>query len=166
MRSAGAPRARLAGGQSERSGAWLSRVCRIVQPFARKVPISAATVGMISIDRLEIVAERLAEAAGLEKVALHVDHDERGAGGIEAVRERLGGDFDHRCKLIAPRFPETLAAGVSKDVSAPAGASFETRRLQRRSSGRGRSVGRELITQCPAMWRPIVVRSAPAPSVR
>ena len=46
-------------------------------------------------DRRQIVAERLAEAALLQKVALHVDDDQRGMGRIELERERLGGDFDH-----------------------------------------------------------------------
>ena len=85
----GVPRARLAGGQSDRSGRWHSRVCRIVQPLSRKAPISAATVGTICDHRREIVAERLAEAAGLEEVALHVDHDERRARRIEAEGEGL-----------------------------------------------------------------------------
>ena len=34
----------------------------------------------------DVVAERLAEAAGLEEVALHVDDDQRGAAGVESDR--------------------------------------------------------------------------------
>ena len=78
--------------------------------------MSSATVGTISTHRPEVVAERLAKTAGLEKITLHVDDDQRGFGGIEGESERLGGDFDH--------------------------------------------------PQCPAMCRPIVLRSAFAASVR
>jgi hypothetical protein len=38
----------------------------------------------------DVIAERLAEAAGLHKVALHVDNDERGGRPVERDRLRLG----------------------------------------------------------------------------
>ena len=44
-----------------------------------------------ALQQRDVVAERLAEAAGLEKVALHVDDDERGRGRVKADGGRLGG---------------------------------------------------------------------------
>jgi hypothetical protein len=37
----------------------------------------------------DVVAEALAEAAGLDEIALHVDHDQRCLRGIERELERL-----------------------------------------------------------------------------
>ena len=85
--------------------------------FARNRAISAATVGTIAATGAKIVAERLAEAAGLDEIALHVDDDERDMFGVEREGERA--------------------------------------RRRHRS-----------CAQCPAMWRPMVVRSAPAAGVR
>src|SRR5271170_5339367 len=54
-------------------------------------------------DRRQIVAERLAEAARLDEVALHVDDDERGMGGIERIGKRRRRHFDHaRISLWSP----------------------------------------------------------------
>src|SRR5262245_18118868 len=43
-----------------------------------------------------VVAERGAEPAGFEKVALHVDDDEGGMGEVDMGRRRFGFDFDRR----------------------------------------------------------------------
>ncbi len=56
---------------------------------------ASATVGTIAVTRRQVVAERLAEAAGLEEIALHVDDDERGARGSKRKAKGLAGDFDH-----------------------------------------------------------------------
>ncbi len=71
-------------------------------------------------DRLEagdVVAKGVAEAAGLDEIALHVDDDQRHLAGREGEGKGLGVDGDHLC-------------------------------LRHR--------------QCPAMARPIEVRSASA----
>jgi hypothetical protein len=50
-------------------------------------------------DRLQagdIVAERVAEAAGLDEVALHVDEDQGKPAGLPGERERLGHDLRHQ----------------------------------------------------------------------
>ena len=95
MRSDGLPRSRLAGGQSERSA--LVRLARMQdRPALGAEQRDQRGDGRHDLDdRRQIVAERLAEAARLQKVALHVDDDQRGMGGIEVEWERLGGDFDH-----------------------------------------------------------------------
>ena len=51
-----------------------------------------------ALEQRDVVAERLAEAAGLEEVALHVDDDERGAAGVEgrSARARRRGGRAHR----------------------------------------------------------------------
>src|SRR5260221_1201026 len=69
-------------------------------------------------DRLQeanVVAERRADPARLDEVALHVDHDERGGAGLEAIREGLRGDRDHACPAIAGPITAMSAfeAGVS-----------------------------------------------------
>ena len=45
------------------------------------------------LQQRHVVAERFAEAARLEKVALHVDDDERGPFELDGERLRLGGDL-------------------------------------------------------------------------
>ena len=40
-----------------------------------------------------VVAERGAEAAGLEEIALHVDDDKRAMRKVDGKRRRLGGEF-------------------------------------------------------------------------
>ena len=50
-------------------------------------------------DRLQagdVVAERGAETAGLDEVALHVDHDQGELAGLPGERERLGRDLGHQ----------------------------------------------------------------------
>ena len=51
----------------------------------------------------DVVAEGGAEAARLEKVALHVDNDERGGSGIEGEGIRFGVDLRHACFLGTER---------------------------------------------------------------
>ena len=51
-------------------------------------------------EQRHVVAERLAEAARLEEVALHVDDDERGARQIE--RHRFGLGLDGRAHDALP----------------------------------------------------------------
>ena len=72
----GLPRRRLAGGQSDRSGLWHSRVWTIGRPAARKRVQQPAHVGHDRLQPGDVVAERFAEAAGLDEVALHVDDDQ------------------------------------------------------------------------------------------
>ena len=58
-------------------GRWPSRVCITKQPGMRARPRAARRFGSIvrrSCD--DIVAQHLAEAAGLEEIALHVDDEE------------------------------------------------------------------------------------------
>ena len=50
-----------------------------------------------------IVAEGGAEAARLEKIALHVDNDERGGSGIEGEGIWFGVDLRHACFLGTER---------------------------------------------------------------
>ena len=77
MRSVGAPRSTFARGASDRSGRWPSRVWMTSMPrAARRVEQRAARLDGRAQQR-DVVAERLAEAAGLEEVALHVDDHER-----------------------------------------------------------------------------------------
>ena len=87
MRMLGAPRSTLAGGASDRSGdgprGCGSPACR---PRARR-RARARQGATARCKQRDVVAERLAEAAGLEEVALHVDDDERRRRPVE--RDRL-----------------------------------------------------------------------------
>ncbi len=47
----------------------------------------------------DVVAERVAEAARLEEVALHVDDDQRGGGRVEFEGIGLSVDLRHACFL-------------------------------------------------------------------
>ena len=57
----------------------------------------------------DIVAEAVAEAALFDEVALHIDDDQRGAGGVERVGIGLGGDGDH----WVPPAPERSGAPLT-----------------------------------------------------
>ena len=84
------PRVSLAGGQSDRSGRWPSRVWMTSMPLlAGRVqhPLRGLDGGE---QQRGVVAELLAEPAGQDEVALHVDDDERRGGRVELDRERLG----------------------------------------------------------------------------
>ena len=114
MRKVGLPRMRLAGGQSDRSAAMrLARVHdRPARGFAR--PRAARRSARSRMQRRHVVAERGAEAAGLDEVALHVDDDERGLAGREAVLERRrGGDSECRHAASAVVWSAAAASGAS-----------------------------------------------------
>lgn len=88
------PRVSLAGGQSDRSGRWPSRV------WMTSIPISRALSSALGrLNRAEqqgsVVAEGLAKATGQHEVALHVDDQQRGGGRVEVEVERFGVDFRH-----------------------------------------------------------------------
>ena len=86
MRSEGSPRSTLCFGASERSGRWPSRVWITSIPAARAAASILRSGGDRGLQPRHVVAERLAEAARLEKIPLHVDDDEGGA--IELDHER------------------------------------------------------------------------------
>ncbi len=58
------------------------------RPAARQPSSSRRTWGTIACQRPHVVAERLAEAAGLDEVALHVDDDQGGTAARKS--ERVG----------------------------------------------------------------------------
>ena len=62
----------------------------------------------------DVVAQRLAEAARLEEVALHVDDDDRGAIRLDRDRLRLGVD-DQRLH-VSPPFKEDLTPAIISDA--------------------------------------------------
>src|SRR3954451_6918684 len=78
MRVARRPRARLLGGQSVMSGRWPSRVWMTGSPAARAAARHPLQRLHGRRQQSDVVPELLAEAAGLEEVALHVDDDQRG----------------------------------------------------------------------------------------
>ena len=51
-------------------------------------------------EQRDIIAEGMAEAAGLNEIALHVDHDERRMTRVEPVRIGVGRDVDHGTFLL------------------------------------------------------------------
>ena len=104
MRRLGSPRLSLAGGQSDRSGTCPSRVWITVRPTARAVVQHLLERGDDGLQVADVVAERLAEAARLDEVALHVDDHQRGGGGVERERVRLGGNGGHE------RFSQVVAS--------------------------------------------------------
>ena len=58
-----------------------------------------------ALEQRHVVAERLAEPAGLEKVALHVDDEERGLRPVEVNRRGLGGQtIAHKRHRSRPLF--------------------------------------------------------------
>ena len=64
-----------------------------------------------------VVAEHLAEAAGLEEIALHVDDQQRAMGGRERERVRFGGKVDGRCHPIDPvRGPPPVSGPLRPDA--------------------------------------------------
>ena len=71
------PRAFLAGGRSNRSGRWPSRVWRTGRPSDAPGRQQAAVRLDGAAKLRHVVAEHFAEAAGLEEVALHVDDQKR-----------------------------------------------------------------------------------------
>ena len=86
MRKLGAPRSILAGGASDRSGRWPSRVWMTSMPVcARRLQHAAQRLDRARKLR-DVVAERFAEAAGLQKVALHVDDQQRGRRPVDLDR--------------------------------------------------------------------------------
>ena len=62
-------------------------------PAARAASSTALHGATARAEQRHVVAERLAEAARLEEVALHVDDDQRGAREVERDRLRLGVDL-------------------------------------------------------------------------
>ena len=80
IRLLGAPRSSLAGGQSDLAGA------------VEQGPQRRDGAAQLS----DVVAEALAEAAGFEEVALHVDDEQRGGRGVEGERVRARIDGGHR----------------------------------------------------------------------
>ena len=60
---------------------------------------------MARAQQRDVVAERGAEAARLEKVALHVDDDQRGGGRVEFEGIRLSVDLRHAC-FLGTELPE------------------------------------------------------------
>ena len=90
MRLAPRPRTIFVGGQSARSGLWPSRVWITIMPVcARRVEHAPARRDH-RLQRRDVVAERLAEAARLDEVALHVDDDERRRFRVELELIRFG----------------------------------------------------------------------------
>ena len=116
MRSDGLPRSRLAGGQSERSGLWRLARMQDRPALGAEQRDQRGDRRHDGVDRRQVVAERLAEAALSRKSRCMSMTTSALCAGSKRKGERLGGDLDH--------------------------------------------------AQWPAMWRPIVVRSAPAASVR
>ncbi len=88
MRKLGAPRSTLAGGASDRSGRWPSRVWMTSMPVSRAASSTARDRLHRARQLRDVIAERFAEAAGLHEIALHVDDEKRGLGPVE--RDRLG----------------------------------------------------------------------------
>ena len=92
-RRADAPRSTLAGGTSDRSGRWPSRVWMTSSPArARGGEQRRGRARSAAREQRDVVAEHLAEAAGLEEIALHVDDDDRHPREIDLDVLRLGGD--------------------------------------------------------------------------
>ena len=75
-------------------------------PAARAACSTACKRRDRGLEQADVVAERLAEAAGLEKVALHVDDEKRRALERDGKRLRLGGDQGFH----GPSFSARLAA--------------------------------------------------------
>ena len=69
-------------------GQVASRVWMIGQPLRRNRPIRRGDGGHDGLQPRHVVAERRAEAAGLDEVALHVDDDQRRRGRDRARRGR------------------------------------------------------------------------------
>ena len=88
-----------------------------VQPEAARPGQQVAAARRHRGELREVVAEHVAEASGLEEVALHVDDDERGRRRREAVRIRPRvGDIDR----LAP----TPASAATGGMPAPMPTSF------------------------------------------
>ena len=110
MRSGPPPRARLAGGQSDRSGRWHSRVWMTGRPARRKPSMQPLGRRDAGRELRDVVAERGAEAARLEEVALHVDHHQRDARLRQFVGVRSGGgDGRHAALLQCPAMARPIA---------------------------------------------------------
>ena len=103
------PRTFLAGGRSERSGRWPSRVC--IDQQAGGAP--GRQQPAVRLDRAaqlrDVVAQHLAKAAGLEEVALHVD-DQQGAFGRPQF-ERIGLGRDGRRLRLHSNSPRRGTSG-------------------------------------------------------
>ena len=73
----------------------------------------------MALQPAHVVAQRRAEAAGLEEVALHVDdHAARCCAGVERVRVRAGGDRRHHAPAQRgrPRGGRAMCAADDRDV--------------------------------------------------
>ena len=139
MRRLGAPRSRLAGGQSDEVGPV--RLARVHDRPAARAP-GREQRGDRRDRRLQprhVVAERGAEAAGLDEVALHVDDDQRACG---PARRRT---------RTASRRARTVVMRRSRRGRAPPATAQRPRSPWCAS---------------PPMCAPIVRRSAPAPASR
>ncbi len=89
------PRASLAGGQSDRSGRWPSRVWTTSRPAPRAASRTRRVGSMARRKQRDVVAERFAEAARIDEVALHVDDDQRGGAGLESKGVRFRNHGGH-----------------------------------------------------------------------
>ncbi len=151
MRSAPCPRSRLAGGRSDRSGLWLSRVWMIGPALVAKQADQRRHGRDDRLEPRDIVAERVAEAALLDEVPLHVDHDERGLAGREGVGIGLGRDGDHG----AARW----RAGNEDECGIPSPLAGEGGSRRKRETDEG-------STNLPTPARPLIRRCAPPSPAR
>ena len=96
---------------NRRGPACAPRGCgRPASPCRRNSAISAATVGTMAVEPGDVVAKRVAEAALLDEVALHVDDDERHAGRVER-RSRRGGPGPETSSLSVPPYAGRSCCG-------------------------------------------------------
>ncbi len=137
MRSDGSPRSTLCLGASDRSGRCPSRVWMISMPALRAAASSDCSGGTAALQQRHVVAERLAEAAGLQEVALHVDDDEGGVIELDHQRGGLGFDaFDaHDLQRIGTRPPCGSAKGQNVQDQGQARAGCRAAHENERTTG-------------------------------
>ena len=91
----------------------------------------------------DIVAKGGAEAARLKKVALHVDDDQRGGGGIEGERIRFSVDLRHACFLGRERVEGAdFVVGCRDD----AGAAVDAHRPEGKNRGQQKLLAQPAVT--------------------
>src|SRR5215467_2225996 len=110
------PRAFLEGGQQARSGRWPSRVWMMKSSLVRAAMSTCSAGGT---EQRDVVAEGLTEAAGIDEVALEVDHQERGGLRMELELVGLGGDGGHGAflpgaSMLAYEVVTTAGAGSGR----------------------------------------------------
>ena len=101
MRFSPRPRTIFVGGQSARSGRCPSRVWMTIISRARAASSTRLHGAITACSGRHVVAERFAEAARLDEVALHVDDDQRGGARIELELVRLGIHFGNAHQLAS-----------------------------------------------------------------